>query len=84
MEELTREKQMEELTCGEKLVDIKSTKATELDVYKVKRLTAELINHLDEKWHQTSNNEVKTLLSLAIIDLQTASMRATQALTWKY
>ncbi|WGL99112.1 hypothetical protein QE177_04305 [Arsenophonus sp. aPb] len=49
MAELTREKQMEELTCGEKLVDIKSTKATELDVYKVKRLTAELINHLENK-----------------------------------
>uniref|UniRef100_A0A3B0MIR8 Uncharacterized protein n=1 Tax=Arsenophonus endosymbiont of Trialeurodes vaporariorum TaxID=235567 RepID=A0A3B0MIR8_9GAMM len=75
---------MEELTYGEKAVDLQATKGNELDIYVMKRRIADVINQLHAERSQSDNPEIKRMLSIVITDLQTAAMRATQALTWKY
>lgn len=78
MDELIRD-----ATFGEKLIDLASTKATDMDAYKLKRYIADLIDMLHAKYQASNNAEFKELCSDAITKLLAASIHGTEVLKWQ-
>lgn len=77
-----------ELTYGEKAVGLSFNPGNNPDVDKIKKLSAELINIMDDlrksqnTLHDSKGSEGQRLCSIAITELQTAQMWAVKAITW--
>lgn len=76
-----------ELTYGERAVGLTFNPSNMSDVDKLKRLYAEIIDHMDDfrKGYITrgDNPEMVRLCSIAITEAQTAQMWAVKAVTWR-
>lgn len=79
---------MNELTYGEKAVGLSFNPGNNADVNKIKKLSAELIDIMDDLrksqnvLHDGKGSEGQRLCSIAITELQTAQMWAVKAITW--
>ena len=74
-------------TFGEKAVGLSFNPSGMSDVDKLKRLYAEIIDHMDDfrKGYiaRRDNPEMVRLCSIAITEAQTAQMWAVKAVTWR-
>jgi len=79
---------MEKLTYGQKLVGLTFNPGNNPDVDKIKKLSAELIDIMNDlrksqnTLHDGKGSEGQRLCSVAITELQTAQMWAVKAITW--
>jgi len=79
---------MEKLTYGQKLVGLTFNPGNNPDVDKIKKLSAELIDIMDDlrksqnTLHDGKGSEGQRLCSVTITELQTAQMWAVKAITW--
>lgn len=76
-----------ELTFGERAVGLTFNPSNMSDVDKLKKLFAEVIDHMDDfrKGYvaRGDNPEMVRLCSIAITEAQTAQMWAVKAVTWR-
>lgn len=71
------------ITFGERAVGLSFNPSQNPEVYHAKRLSAEIIDMMDQLRQRTSDPEVKRMCSVAITEAQTAQMWAVKAITWK-
>lgn len=77
-----------ELTYGEKAVGLSFNPGNNPDVDKIKKLSAQLIDIMDDlrksqnTLHDGKGSEGQRLCSVAITEIQTAQMWAVKAITW--
>jgi len=72
-----------ELTYWEKAVGLTFNPSNNLQVDKIKRLYADIIDNLNDTRKLVWPGESWRLLSVAITEAQTAQMWAVKAVTWK-
>jgi hypothetical protein len=76
-----------EQTYGEKAVGLQFNPSGMGDVDKLKKLYAEIIDHMDDFRQgyiaRGDNSEMVRLCSIAITEAQTAQMWAVKAVTWR-
>lgn len=76
-----------ELTFGERAVGLTFNPSNMSDVDKLKRLYADIIDHMDDfrrgYIERKDNPEMVRLCSIAITEAQTAQMWAVKAVTWR-
>ena len=72
-----------ELTYWEKAVGLTFNPSNNPQVYKIKKVYAEIIDELNESRNNIPPGEKWRLLSIAITEAQTAQMWAVKALTWQ-
>lgn len=79
--------QERELTYGERAVGLTFNPSNNGDVDKLKKLYAQIIDHLDDfrkgYIERKDNPEMVRLHSIAITEAQTAQMWAVKAVTWR-
>lgn len=73
-----------EMTYGEKACGVSFNPGGSMEVAVIKQLYAGLVDALHKRREETTNNEVKRMLSIAITETQTAQMWAVKAITWNY
>ncbi len=77
-----------QLTYGEKAVGLSFNPGGNPDVEKIKKLSAQLIDIMDDlrksqnTLHDGKGSEGQRLCSIAITELQTSQMWAVKAITW--
>jgi len=79
---ILEDKELREMTYGEKAVGIKFNPSNLLCVEVVKQNYADIIDDLHQTREDTKDNEVKRLCSIAITEAQGAQMWAVKALTY--
>ena len=73
-----------EMTYGEKACGVSFNPEGSMEVAVIKQLYAGLVDALHKRREETTNAEVKRMLSIAITETQTAQMWAVKAITWKF
>lgn len=71
-----------ELTFGQKACGVSFNPGGREDVDKIKRMFADIIDHINDLRNDTTNPDVARMLSIAITEAQTAQMWAVKAVTW--
>jgi streptogramin lyase len=74
----------QELTYGQKAAGVSFNPDGNETVAVIKSAYAVIIDSLHFHREQTTNPEVKRMLSIAITETQTAQMWAVKAITWKF
>ena len=70
------------LTFGERACGVSFNPGGSMEVAVIKQLYAGLVDALHKRREETTDNEVKRMLSVAITETQTAQMWAVKAVTW--
>ena len=78
------ENKQREMSFGEEAVGVGYGPRDDSEVHSLKIDFANIIDDLNDLRDKTENPEVKRMLSIAITELQTASMWAVKAITWKF
>lgn len=81
---MTTAENQREMTFGEKAVGVTFNPSGDSAVNTIKQMFAEVIDEMNKLRGQTSDGEVKRMLSVAITESQTAQMWAVKAITWRY
>lgn len=71
-----------EMTFGERACGVSFNPGGNQDVAFIKSMYAQLVDDLDQRRQQSTDPEVKRMLSIAITETQTAQMWAVKAVTW--
>lgn len=74
----------QQITFGQKACGVSFNPGGNPKVDDIKRLFANIVDDLDFHRQDTSNPEIKRMLSIAITEVQTAQMWAVKAVTWQY
>lgn len=72
-----------DLTFGEKAVGLTFNPSNNEVVETIKRSFAGIVDHLNSLRENTSDGEVRRMLSVAITEAQSAQMWAVKAVTWQ-
>ena len=72
------------MTYGEKACGVSFNPEGSMEVAVIKQLYAGLVDALHKRREETTDTEVKRMLSIAITETQTAQMWAVKAITWKF
>jgi hypothetical protein len=73
-----------ELTFGEKACGVSFNPSNNMIVDRIKRSYAAVVDDLNALRGESSNPEIKRMLSVAITETQTAQMWAVKAVTWQF